>query len=278
MAQRKHLYHVSPLGKYVLDHLAFQRNPESQEKHGHWERWKHPGVGPSVHEEREKLVRLLPRLPLFLLIQDCVNSLVTHAGVALAHQGQRASIIQWSWFRDYGHTFASSREQALRLHVEGALALCLRFSQEEVSAGLSEHWYTVFVLHCPLDEVRLMRLRLDRLLRWRESAERTAVYSQMPPLLVLATTERQAEWWHYVALHVASQLRVDLPLGAITCLPDAEEPFPNLWQAPFQQLGTKTLCHLQELVSPRPMPSVPELLAWRGEANDRAQIRDPQAK
>ncbi len=285
IVQRKRLYHLSPLGSWVCDHLAFQRNQEDQEKRARWERWSWQGAGPVVREEREKFVRLLPRLPIFLLLQESVNSLVSNAGTALTSQGRHARLIQWSWLRDYGHTFASPREQTLRLHVEGALTICLHFSQEEtpsraaLQANPLENWYTMFLLHCPLDDVRLMRARLDRLLRWRESMERTSVYSQMPPLLILASTERQAEWWHQAAMHVASQLRVDPPLGAITCLPRAGEPFPNLWLLAFRQLGTKALCHVQDLVHSWPAPSVPELLAWRGEAgNSGTEERGTQKK
>jgi hypothetical protein len=277
VAGRKHLYHLSPLGQYVLDSLAVQGDPTNEEKQARWEHWEKKGIGPCVQEEREKLVRLLPRLPLFLLLQESINSLVTHAGLAFAHQGHQARMIGWSWLRDYEQTFAAPREQALRFHVEGALALCLHVSQAETDAlpsHMVEQWYTVFVLHCPLDEVRLMRMRLDRLLRWRESAERVSIYSQMPPLLILATTERQAEWWHQATMQATSHLRVDLPLGAITCLPRAEKPFPNLWNAAFRRLGTKEWCHLPELFHSWTAPSVPELLALRGEATDRIHTRE----
>jgi hypothetical protein len=271
VAQRKRLYHLSPLGQYVLDYLTYQGDPESWEKKARWERWKKQGIGPCVREEREKLVRLLPRLPLFLLLQESTNSLVTHAGPALAKQGHPASMIGWSWLRDYQQMFSMRGEQTARLHVEGALALCLRFSQE---SGPVEYWYTAFVLHCPIDNVRLMHMRLDRLLRWRESAERLSIYSQMPPILILATTERQAEWWQQATIQVTSHLRVDLPLGAITCLPRAEEPLPNLWNAAFRRFGTKEWCRLPELFHPWTAPSLPELLALRGEANDRIHNRE----
>ena len=270
IAQKKRLYHLSPLGGYVCDYLSFQGNPDQQEKRARWERWGRLGMGPILHEEREKLVRLLPRLPSFLLLQESVNSLVSNAGTALTMQGHHATMIQWSWLRDYAHSFVSPHERTLRLHVEGALTLCLRFSPVEPSSrtlarvDVEDTWYTLLFLHCPLDEPRLMRMRLDRLLRWRESAERSAVYSQMPPLLVLATTERQAEWWHQAATQTASRLRVDLPLGGIACLPPGAEPF---WHLAFRRLGTKELCHVQELLHPQQDPSIPELLALRGEAS-----------
>ncbi len=276
IAGRKRLYALSPLGSYVLDGLAYQGDPTNGEKLARWQRWEHQGIGPCVQEGRERLVRLFPRLPLLLLVQEQMNSLVTHAGRALARSGHPASMVGWSWLRDYGLTFRTPRDQALRFQVEGALALCLRFAEDHASAV--EAWYTLFVLYCPIDEVRLMRVRLDRLLRWRESAERTAVYSQMPPILILATTERQAEWWQQATRQAASQLRVDLPLGAMTCLPSGEEPVPNLWHATFRRLGTGEVCHLHELFHPWSAPAVPELLALRGEATDHTVVGAHGAK
>lgn len=267
IVQRKNLYTLSPFGAYVCDFLAFQGNPESLEKRRRWERWEHSGAGSIVREEREKLCRLLPRLPIFVLLQESVNSLISHAGPALTRQGHHASLIQWNWLRDYDHSFLSLRARTFRLHVEGALTLRLRFPQEPVD---SENWYSVLLLHCPLDEARLIRARLDRLLRWRESAERAAVYSQMPPIFILATTERQAEWWHQAAIQAASQLQMDLPQGAVTCLPRDTERFPNFWHLPFRRLGTKEWCHAQELLHPWTAPSVPELRDLRGEASRTA--------
>jgi hypothetical protein len=264
IAGRTRLYHLSPLGTYVRDWLAWSADPESVEKHARVLQWEQRGIGPCVQAERARLVRLLPRLPVLLLVQAQMNSLITHAGPALARAGHQPDMLGWSWLREYALTFRTSHDEAVRLQVEGALALCLRFAPED--AAVTEAWSTLFVLHCPIDDVRLMRARFERLLRWRESAERTAVYSQMPPILILATTDRQAEWWQQAARQVASRLRVDLPLGAITCLPREAEPVPNLWHATFRRLGTGELCHIQDLLRSWSAPAVPALLALRGEA------------
>jgi len=272
VAQKKRLYHLAPLGTYVCDHLAVLNEHEHQEQQTRWERH---GIGQVVQGEREKLMRLLPRLPLFLLLQDAVNGLVSNAGAALTSQGHHARMIQWNWLRDYSRTFTSPNEHALRLQVEGALALCLRFTPvgSRPPAETAENWYTCFLLHCPLDEVRLMRMRLDRLLRWRESAERTAVYSWMPPLLILATTERQAEWWHQATVQMASRLHLAYPAGAIACLPPKrEDAVSNPWHLSWRRLGTREFCHVQDLLHPWPAPSVPELLALRGTASERTHV------
>jgi hypothetical protein len=272
----KRVWHLSPLGMYACDQLAVQSRRENQDRRARWERL---GNAQIVRDEREKLVRLLPRLPVFLLLQDVVNGLVMHASSALTNQGRHAKMVQWSWQRDYGHAFLSPREKLLQVRVEGALALCLRFlpaerylAKEDSQVQATEHWFTLFLLHCPLDEIRLIRMRLDRLLRWRESAERTAVYSQMPPLLVLATNERQAEWWHQAAVQVATRLRVNVPLGALACLPNTPEALENPWHLAFRRLGTKEFCHAQEVLHPLRVSAVPELLAVRGMARERTSV------
>lgn len=269
-ASGKRVYHLRPLGTLVCDQLAAEANPENQEKRVRWERWGRQGHSQVIREEREKLVRLLPRLPVYFLLQDMFNGLIMNASSALTSQGRHARMVQWNWLRDYSHTFAFLREPSLRLRVEGALAWCLRFTSvgpqpESLDhAPLAEGWYTLLFLHCPIDEIRLIRTRLDRLLRWRESAERTAIYSHMPPLLVLATTERQAEWWHQAAEQVAARLHVNRPLGVLTCLPQSAEAWANGWHLPWRRLGTKEPCHLQEILQPLPAPAVPELLPSLG--------------
>jgi hypothetical protein len=265
-ASGKRLYHLSPLGMRLCDQFAAEANRENQEKQARWERWEARGNAQIRREERDKLVRLLPRLPVFLLLQDVVNSFIMNASTALTSQGHHARMVQWNWLRDYDHRFVSFREQSLRLHVEGALALCLRFTPTDQPPAQQSHlqpsegWYTLFLLHCPIDEVRLMRTRLDRLLRWRESAERTVVYSQMPPILIVATTERQAEWWQQAIEQVATRLRVNRPLGALTCLSQTDEALTNGWRLHWRKLGTNESCHVQELLQPSHAPAVPELL------------------
>src|SRR5579885_888708 len=72
IARGKRVYHLSPLGVYVCDQLAAVSCQERRER---WERLRSVQI---VRHEREKLVRLLPRVPVFLLLQDVVNGLVRH--------------------------------------------------------------------------------------------------------------------------------------------------------------------------------------------------------
>jgi hypothetical protein len=273
IAGRTPLYHLSPLGAYVQDLLAWQADPANPQKAAHVQQWDQRGIGPCIQAGRGRLLRLLPRLPLLLLVQEQINSLVTHAGPALSRSGQSASVRRWSWLREYPLTFRTPQQEVLRVHVEGVLALGVRDASTDAEA--TEAWYTLLVLHCPIDDLPLMRLRLDRLLRWRESPERTAVYSQMPPILILATSERQAEWWQQATRQVVARLHVDLPLGAITSLPRGNVPGAHGWQAPSRRMGTREVCQVQDLLHPWPAPAVAALLAPRGEAHASGRPGEP---
>lgn len=243
---REQLYHLSPVGKHACVVQSAAQGKPGQEL---------PLV---LREEREKLVHLLPRVPVWLVIQDLVNSLVLGAARALAKvgTGQEAEMVRWNWVRDYTHRFVAREqpERERRIRVDGALALCVRFP-----ASLQEEWQTFLLLYCPLDDGRLLRTRLDRLIRWRESAERWPVYSQMPPVLILATTPRQAEWWQLACAQVAARLKVDGPVGAVASLPE-DHRIGNAWRLAWRTLGTNLSCHIQDLVLARSEPALPELV------------------
>src|SRR5262249_22321945 len=122
------------------------------------------------------LMRILPRLPTLLMLQEVVNGLVTHAAEAMTTQGRRPELVRWNWQRDVTHRF-HYREQRRRYFADGVLALCIRTQQGERRA--LEQWYGVVFLCTELDDERLMRLRLERLLCWRESPERWSCYQHM---------------------------------------------------------------------------------------------------
>jgi hypothetical protein len=41
-------------------------------------------------------LRLLPRLPTLLLLQEAVNGLVTHTSEAMTTQGRRPQLVRWT--------------------------------------------------------------------------------------------------------------------------------------------------------------------------------------
>lgn len=198
-------------------------------------------------EEREILLRLLPRLPVLFMVQDLVNGLVSGAPDALSRQGRQATLVQWNWLRDDRHHFSSQGtvEETHTMRVDGRLSFCVRF------AGSEPEWLTFWLLYCPVDEPRLLRTRLDRILRWREARPD----QPMPTLLILATAARQAEWWHLACAQVVDRLHVDLPVGAVTW---SEQQIGQSWRLPWHTLGTHVSCQLQELVQTHTSPPFPE--------------------
>ena len=81
----KRLYHLSNFGLHVLArHLGRPARELAR-------RWQADEAG---------LLRLLPRLPTLLLLQDVVNGLVTHAAEAMTTQRRRPLLVRWNWQRD----------------------------------------------------------------------------------------------------------------------------------------------------------------------------------
>ena len=54
------------------------------------------------------LLRLLPRLPTLLVLQEVVNGLVTYAAEAMTIEGRRPRLVRWNWQRDVTHRFPVS--------------------------------------------------------------------------------------------------------------------------------------------------------------------------
>jgi DNA-binding MarR family transcriptional regulator len=247
----KRLYHLTPTGLRRYAALSCT----SAEK-----------LAQTWRADRAGLLRLLPRLPVLLPIQDQINGLIRHLASAMTHQGRRPILVRWTWQRDYAHVF-SYREQQTYLRVDAACAFCIRGWQGE-SSQLEESWFACFMLYQPLTNARLMRLRLDRLLRWQECAERWEHYHAMPPVLILASSPRQQEWWQHCAEQVASDLRANPLVGAVACLTEEENRRVSAWISPWQRswrrLVTHEHCHLHELFQPMSVQALP--LALRPEA------------
>jgi len=155
----KRVYYLSNLGLHTLArHLDRPARDLAR-------RWQADEAG---------LLRLLPRLPTLLVLQEVVNGLVTYAAEAMTTQGRRPRLVRWTWQRNVTHRF-QYREQRLRFFTDGAAALCIRTQQGDGST--LDQWYGLFLLSTELDDERLMRLRLERLLCWRESPRTLVVLS-----------------------------------------------------------------------------------------------------
>ena len=128
-----------------------------------------------------------------------------------------------------------------------------------------------------LDDERLMRLRLERLLCWRESPERWSSYQHMLPVLILARSQRQRDHWQRAVEATALKLRLDPLAGALACLPHRKAPHVNPWLLNWRTLATDESCHLQDLLKPLPHAAFPPSL-WLEEGEDEeCDARSPSS-
>jgi hypothetical protein len=238
------LYHLSNLGLHVL---AVHEMADPAELTITWKT-----------DERE-LLRLLPRLSSLVALQECINGLVAYAPEALANLGRRSEV-RWHWVRDYAHRF-SYREKLVRCAADAALLLRVRLVADD---GMSEReqWYSLFVL---LDaEIAIdawLKQRLQRLLCYRESAERWPVYQHFPPALVLVSSSRRMEHWQWCAREAATALQVAPLAGAIACVPEKQHMASyNSWRLAWKTLGTNGSCTLRHLLHPLPIEAIPPAL------------------
>src|SRR5207244_3492171 len=207
----KRLYHLSNLGLHLLARHVIRPACKLAQS------WQADEVG---------LLRLLPRLPMLLLLQDVVNGLITLAAEAMTTQGRRPRLVRWNWQRDLTHRFLY-REQRMRFFTDGAVALCVRMPQSESNS--LDQWFGLFLLVTEIDDERLMRLRLERLLCWRESPERWSYYQHMLPVLILARSQRQRDHWQRAVEAASLKLRLDPLVGALVCFSQNENPLVNPW-------------------------------------------------
>ena len=247
----KWLYHLNNLGLHVLArHL--QRPART--------------LANSWQADEAGLLRLLPRLPTLLVLQEVVNGLVTHTAEAMTTQGRRPMLVRWTWQREVTHRF-QYREQAMRLFADGVVALCIRTQQRDDST--LDQWYGLFLLCTELDDERLMHLRLERLLCWRESPERWSSYQHMLPVLILARSPRQREHWQHAVEAAALKLRLDPLAGALACLPPSDSLRMNPWLLAWRTLSTEVSCHLRDLLSPLPPAAFPSSLQVEEDEEER---------
>ncbi len=251
----KRLYHLSNTGLHVLArHL---NTPARELAHT----WKADEAG---------LLLLLPRMPTLLVLQEVVNGLVTHAAEAMTSRGRRPRLVRWTWQRNVTHRFRY-REQQMHFFADGAVALCVRTQQGDGST--LDQWYGLFLLTTELDDERLMRLRLERLLCWRESPERWSSYQHMLPVLILARSPRQRDHWQCAVKATALKLRLETLAGALACLPTSERAHVNPWLLSWHMLSTAVSCHLQDLLSPLPRAAFPSSLGMEeGEEGDTRSL------
>src|SRR5947209_6977683 len=159
----------------------------------------------------------------------------------------------------------------MRFFADGSVALCVRTQQGESSR--LDQWYGLFMLSTELDDERLMRLRLERLLCWRESPERWSSYQHMLPVLILVRSPRQRDHLQRAVEASVLKFRLDPLVGAQTCLPSSECAQVNPWQLSWRRLSTDTSCRLQNLLEPLPRAAFPPSLRLEAGEEDAPDAR-----
>lgn len=214
-------------------------------------------LGRAWEADERGLLRLLPRLPALVYLQNVINGLIARAPVALAPPGSGLEV-NWQWHRDYAHSF-SYHQRGFRCVADAVVV----FHLHPMAAAWEpeqEGWYCAFIM---LDtgltgnhDERLVRERLAQLLRYRESEERTDQHRYFPPLLVLVQAARQRDLWLRAASDAADELRLNSLMGALAYVP-READIPSSWPLNWQTLTTGTPCRLERLLVPMPEEALP---------------------
>ncbi len=138
-------------------------------------------------------------------------------------------------------------------------------------------WYGLFMLSTELDDERLMRLGLERLLCWRECPERWSCYQHMLPVLILARSQRQRDHWQRAVEATALKLRLDPLAGAQACLPLGESTQVNPWLLNWRTLATDESCHLHDRLVPLPHVAFPPSLWLEEDKDEESNTHSPSS-
>jgi DNA-binding MarR family transcriptional regulator len=201
------------------------------------------------------LLRLIMRLPVVGLLQQIINGLVAHAPSTLAYPNGERARLTWHWQRDWRHVFVSKGHT---LHCRADAVLVFQRAPK-LGDGSGDYFPLLFLADgglTGLNDHRIIEQRLERLLRYRESAERTAHFQTMPPVAILVAHPHQQERWQRAMQEISSTLRLDPLSGAVGYLP-AGPRLDSAWVLPWKRLESDAPCRLQDLLFPTDLAALP---------------------
>lgn len=201
------------------------------------------------------LLRLIARLPVVVLLQHVINGLVAHAPSIFCSPNGVPARLSWHWQRDWRHLFVS-KGRTLSCSADAVLVV-QRASQRRDEL---DNYFTLLFLAdgglTGMNDHRIIEQRLERLLRYRESAERTTHFQTMPAVAILVSHPHQQERWQRAAQEASSTLRLDPLRGAAVCLP-IEQRLESAWVLPWKRLESDAPCRLQDLLEPSVLETLP---------------------
>jgi DNA-binding IclR family transcriptional regulator len=209
------------------------------------------------------LLRLLPRLPELIALQEVLWEVCLSAPEHLTYAGER-SAIAWHVLRDYIHELPGA-DHALRCPVSALLLLrqrrmvprypdAMRQEVAEHLARAEEHWYDLqIIMDSPLLDIHAIHTWLTRLERIQASI------SWFPPLLILVATPERMALWHDTMRHLRRAKFRSFLTAALAVYPQPERTIRpgNIWRWGWQRIGTQAPCHLHDLLQPHSSHEIP---------------------
>ncbi len=224
------------------------------------------------------LLRTLPRLHSLITLQNFINRLVKEAPGALAHPDGRRADLTWNWLLDYEHRF-TYRGKTVSAHAD-AILLFQRTARDgaEESACYLPLWILLDTGLTGEHDGRLIRGRLEELLRLRESAEWREHYDRFPPMLVLVPTARQQALWQRCAREATASFRQITPLSGAISVISPDVSYLSAWHLSWHDIATGAPVHIQKRlvqVTPDALPAhalTPDPGAGRSTARSGAAV------
>ncbi|GHO98639.1 hypothetical protein KSF_086870 [Reticulibacter mediterranei] len=210
------------------------------------------------------LLRLLPRAPQRLALQEILWEVCLSAPEHLTSQGQR-SAIAWHIVHDYAYPVPEGERQGSRCRVSALVFLrrrpqvahypdALREEAAQQQARAHEAWYALqFLQDSPLLSMSAIERWLARLMVARAHAPWFS-----PVVVLLASPEREA-LWHACARWIGEQQQPHTAFSAIVTVltPDTTRQAEDFWLRSFRQLGTGTARRLDSVLSPVALDTLP---------------------
>lgn len=219
--------------------------------------------------DRAASERLITHLFSIVSVERFVLDLCSHAptGLAPLDVGRRP-VVRWHWLRGWQHRFAHGQQtipvQADAVVVwlreprgrSGSIILSGQAAPDQPARGM---WQCAFILcERDLDDRASLRLRLARLLQYRESAERWATYQQFPPILVLLKHPFHAERWRRELLALAQAQRAAPLAGALAALSVESGHVTDPWRLSWENLADGSPERLSDVLTPVPRAAWPD--------------------